>query len=237
MSRLRVAFAVLGVLFGVLSAARAEGSPKKKFFGQMEYWSTGGAFKGNEDAMNDALEFYRSLGIPTIESDYEVKPGMGFRFGLLAPDRGQSIQWGGSLGYVIGPKNSLFTFADDGLDFEYEELEERTKFIRLMCEAKTRVKFSGNAGIRLGAGLGLALGEIRQVYYYENSTFGFPIQGSESKTWTGITWELSPSLVFKAGNANVELGVAIAGFPKLSSEDAFNEFNWTPFGVRLGIEF
>ncbi len=89
--------------------------------------------------------------------------------------------------------------------------------------------------MRVGAGFGLARGKIEETY--SGKLYSTPFSGSASDTWTGVTWEISPSILFKAGQTNIELGVTYAVFPTLDENTEFFQFEWHPFGFHLGVEF
>lgn len=223
------------VLFGLMSLggrAVAESGRKMKFFGQIETWSTADAFDAAKDANKAVVEDPLS---PYFESSEKVDAGMGGRIGALSPIGENGFFLGESIGFIKGPKGT-FTVSDGNSPSDNNaRVEDKTSFLRIMAEARKHFSINKVLGLRLGAGIGLAMGKIEETF----SAFSSPLtfSGSSSDEWTGLTWEITPSILFKAGETNIELGVTYAAFPTLSENDNFYKFKWNPFGLHLGVEF
>jgi hypothetical protein len=213
---------------------------KLRFFGQLEYWTTDDAFEKNESELNEYVDSVVASLPPgfltTVNKEFNVDPGNGARLGVLYPVQ-PSVLIGGSLGYITGPKNKTSYYLSDGVDFETTAIEEKTTFVRALVEVRKHFKLTDALGLRLGGGIGIAQGKIKQSFFYNDSFGGGPFGNNPSKTWSGVTWELVPSLLVKAGKTNFEIGVAYADFPGLKEDSDFNKLDWTPFGIRLGLEF
>lgn len=223
---------LLALMFIGGGAAFAESSRKIKLFGQIEYWSTEDAFKDTKDAFTASVEDPDS---PFFEGSNKVDAGVGGRFGFLSPIAENGFLLGGSLGYIKGPKGT-FTLSDgDNPSTNNLHQEDETTFIRALAEARKHFTINEKVGIRIGAGLGLAKGKIEETY--SGKLFSTPFSGSASKTWTGVTWEISPSILFKAGETNIEFGITYASLPTLDEDAEFFQFKWNPFGFHLGLEF
>lgn len=69
------------------------------------------------------------------------------------------------------------------------------------------------------------------------SVLGLPPAGQVEKSWSGLTWEITPSIYIPSGTSKIELGVRLAGFPTFKQSGGFSEFKWNPFVVFLGVHF
>lgn len=231
----RMGWVVVSVMFALVffgGRAFAESGRTVKYFGQIEFWSTDDAFKDTKDAY---ISLYENPSAPFNKESNKIDPGVGGRFGFLSPIGEKGFLLGGSLGYIKGPKGT-FTLSD-GYTFSANNLrqEDETTFIRVLGEARKHFTVTEKVGLRIGLGFGLANGKIEETYSGEY--FTTPFSGSASKTWSGVTWEISPSVLFKAGDTNIELGVTYASFPTLDEDSDFFQFEWNPFGIHLGVEF
>jgi hypothetical protein len=63
--------------------------------------------------------------------------------------------------------------------------------------------------------------------------------------WSGFSYEIAPSLLFNAGNIEIEFGIACDGFPEIGSfknsvfwqTEYRKSYRWNPIGLRIGMEF
>ncbi|MBK8574588.1 MAG: hypothetical protein IPN90_02535 [Elusimicrobia bacterium] len=205
---------------------------KVHFFCQIETWSTADAFKESKEATKEILN---DPSLPFNESSVEIESGVGGRIGFLASMEEDGYLLGGSLGYIKGPTGT-FTFSDGNSPPNNEaRIEEKTSFIRIMAEGRKHFTLNKTVGIRLGAGLGFAIGNIEDTYTFFINPFRSSM--SQSQSWTGLTWELTPSILFKAGETNIEFGITYASLPTLGENDDFYEFKWNPLGLHLGLGF
>lgn len=223
-------------------AARAPYIPRPpRFTWQLDIWTRDGAFEDDEDAVKDFFQqTLPAAGYTSGTASVETSGGIGFRFGAIKPTR-WGLDLGGSLGYVIGPDQEI-KVAGRGASPGSGELSSRveTDFIRALAEAEKEFPLNRWMRLRLKAGLGFALGWIRAEDRASGSFvtgFGFAPEDDYSRSWSGLTWEFMPSLVFEGKTVDVEVGIGYAGFPTMKENDDFNEFEWTPAGLRLGLEF
>jgi opacity protein-like surface antigen len=245
------------VLLLAAPAARAD----VRFFTQLEYWTPAGAFEQAEDywdgtlaaqlaAVNANAPQFGAFG--ALDSD--ISEGLGARAGV-GVSAGGGWEWGGSLGYVKGP-SADFGYYTTIWDFSFSTTdpiatramsdEYDTSFLRLLLEGRKRFSLGGSMEFRLGAGAGLAKGNLQRTFRSLTHPNPAYIPGLDTvlsadvdESWTGFTWEAGPSVAFVREKWEAELAVVYASFPKTSkgAGQGFSEFKWNPLGVRLGVAF
>ncbi len=226
---------------------RSEGN-KITYFGAVEYLTYSDAFKEKEDAFNETVsQLKNSLTAgQTLTSNTESSGGVGFRVGALANVPTKGFQIGGSLGYIIGPSFiGNINFPLETLDIygnpvgttqvEIEQ-EENSSVIRLMTESKYCHSFGKNIQVRLGVGIGIANLHLEGK---SSDQIGSETVRSEfhSSNSIKLTWEIGPAIAYVTENLGIELALTYSQVPSAKNTETFREFDWNPFGVRLGVEF
>ena len=216
----------LAALLLLAGAAQAAGRPV--IFTQIEYWLEDDAFEKDEEGIDQV----KALGADKAEID--ISGGVGGRFGVFIQTAREGLEWGGSLGYIKGPEAdvSIFNAAPAGT----VEANAETSFWRLLLELRQRARVRDGLEVRLRGGLGVARGEI-EASGTSTGIFFLPGPDTVKNDWTGFTWEITPSIAFVGERMALDIGIALAGFPKMKENDDFNEFEWMPIGFRVGLEF
>lgn len=243
MKRWRLFSTVLAVSC-VAAGLRAE-YKKLTFFGQAEYLTYSDAFEKNEEAFDKMVDADRGdLGADeTLSSNKKTAGGVGFRIGALARTPIKGLTVGGSFGYIMGPSfegKETFVF-DDGSDFQTAAFKwkDESKLWRYMAESKYSLTLGEKIQGRLGFAIGLASLKVTEKFNADYS--GDFINGSftdkHSITTMKLTWEIGPAIAYVTDQIGVELALTYSHMPDAENKNTFQEFNWNPFGVRLGVEF
>lgn len=225
--------AVLG-LSCLVTGLHAE-SKKITYFGEVEYLTYSDAFEEKENTFNEWGWNIKTSG------------GAGVRAGILKTTLVKGLQMGGSLGYILGPSfEGNRSDVVESLDVEghvvgYVEIKSKVKdesnIWRLMAESKYSVPLGDRFQARLGFGIGVAMLHIEENI--SNELVGGPSFGSEnhSLNTTKITWEIGPGIAYVSGNIGIELALTYSQMPTAINNMTFQEFDWNPLGIRLGVEF
>lgn len=251
--KLMLAAAVVG---SVALGVRAE-EKRITYFGQIEYLTYSDAFEEKEGAVNKRFNQFRDqLLVPeeTMNTETDTTNGLGFRLGALTRTSIKGLTIGGSLGYILGPsfEGNLDSTFDDGVDVGTikENWETKSNIWRLMAETKYSVPMGEKFQARLGFGLGFAKLNIKDTYsrdltgvdigFYGDPTYpDYPYQASYDKSMstTKFTWEIGPAIAYVGESIGVELALTYSQLPSAEDMNTFQEFDWNPFGIRLGVEF
>lgn len=217
--------------------------PKKlvKGFMRLDTWVREKVYEQDKADAAAAVPGYLSIGYDSASAAAKETGGLGMRGGVFWLSRKRPVALGGSVGYVLGPDeevtlNAVSDFAEDG---RQQKLVE-TDFMRVMLEAQTRTPLTRRTELRIGGGVGLARGRIRQDTGNAGSfvsALEYPASQSNTRTWDGVTWEVSPALAFIGEVMQVELGLSYALFPSMDADNTFNAFDWSPVGLHLKFEF
>ncbi len=205
----------------------------------------GDKWKDNtQDAINGLVNI---SGYDTAAGTIKTNPGFGGRIGVKFPFKSvENADWGISLNVIKGPSSNIKVHAESTLTIPGNYTEKiDTSFFRLLLDFSKSFPLGSGADsnqtrFALGASIGAAQGRIEDKTTSAGSfvtIFGADPTTSDSKTWTGFTWEISPSLIIPSGTTEIEIGAKLAGFPKLKESDTVSEFNWTPMGVFCAIHF
>lgn len=247
------------VLFLSVAFVAQEGSAARlRPYTQLDYWTRDGAYNGAKDSLKEQLAQDRVIAGPGVvmpgRVSADVHAGWGGRLGLLVEPL-PGWEFGGNIGYVAGPRGDvnsrfdliepLFSTTEVAILRRTSE-QYKTSFWRLMLEGRKRFRLGRGLSLGLGAGAGVARGKLEKdrfdLLHANPLFFPFPdivTQESNSKSWTGFTWEAGPSLVYAGSSIDLELGVVYAAFPTMKRDDAksLSEFKWNPIGVRLAAMF
>ncbi len=238
----------LGIMCSLLVAGAAMGvraeDRRVHFFGQLEYLTYSDEFEKNEKSFSDYVsevsDSYGASGV--VSGSNETKAGTGVRIGAMvaAPIKGLTI--GGSLGYIMGPsyEGKMTSDYDNGFIafHENEKVKDTSNLWRLMAEAKYSVPMGEKFQARLGFGVGLATLKVEDKYSYEQTgDFEDSTSLNNSITTTKMTWEIGPAIAYVTDKIGVELAVTYSQMPSAEDMNTFQQFDWNPFGIRLGVEF
>lgn len=167
----------------------------------------------------------------SVNGKVETNAAVGFRlayFAALSP----SMDFGGSAGYISGPKSEgSLSVAGGGLSGVLG-LERSISFFRFLVEGRKRFPFSDRAAFSLGAGIGMANGRVSQDLTCTGSAC--TTNGSKttsSASWSGFTWEVSPEI----GYRSLIVGLKFAGFPKFGGNSDMSKIEWTSTGFQFGF--
>lgn len=239
--KVKVLFAIL--LMATVAGASAETGNGRFYLGLDVFTVADAADEWKKNA-SDAIDLLvNSVGYDSAGYKMETTAGIGARLGILFPFKNtENANWGGSIGYVKGPATDIDVHAESTLTTQGLDNEKiETSFIRMMFEiGKSFPVGSGTTRFRIGAGAGAAYGKIESEETASGSfvtVLGAPSSTTNSKTWTGFTWEINPSFIIPSGTTEIELGARFAGFPTLKKSDDFSKFNWNPFGVYGALHF
>ncbi|MBK8575448.1 MAG: outer membrane beta-barrel protein [Elusimicrobia bacterium] len=235
--KLMLATAVVG---SIAMGVRAE-DKKIKFFGQIEYLTYSDAFEKLEKSNDEGLSLAQANSdYSGISRDKDTASGTGFRIGALAATPMKGVSVGGSLGYIMGPEyNDTVGYTyDDGFDSytAKEKDENESNLWRLMAEAKYSYPMGEKFQARLGLGLGFANLKVENKYSYEDDSRD-SFSENKSISTTKLTWEIGPAIAYVGEKIGVELALTYSQMPSAENMETFQEFDWNPFGVRLGVEF
>lgn len=243
MKRWRLLSAVMAVSC-VATGVRAE-YKKLTFFGQAEYLTYSDAFEKNEALFKELVDADRaSLGVSeSLTSNTKTAGGVGFRIGAMARTPFEGLTVGGSLGYIMGPRfegkeNILF---DDGVNTQssIEKWEDESKLWRYMGETKMSLPVGEKLQVRVGFAMGVAALKVTEKVTVDEA--GDFVTGSatskHSISTMKLTWEIGPAIAYVTDQIGVELALTYSHMPGAEDLNTFQEFKWSPFGVRLGVEF
>lgn len=243
MKRWQMLSAVIAVTC-IASGLHAE-YKKLTFFGQAEYLTYSDAFEKAEDSFNKTVDSNK-MGLDpydTLTSNNKTAGGVGFRVGAMAATPVKGLTVGGSFGYIMGPsfEGKETIVHDDGTDvntYAYKWKDE-SKLWRYMGESKYSVPLGEKLQARVGFAIGLASLKVTQKYtedFYGDLTNG-SYSETHSNTTLKLTWEIGPAIAFVTDQIGVELALTYSQMPGAVDKNTFQEFNWNPFAVRLGVEF
>jgi hypothetical protein len=237
---------MLGLIFFAMGLHAKE--KKIIYFGQVEYLTYSDAFNKNEDKFNDwvnraseDLEAYESVG------NTKNSGGAGVRVGALAMTPVKGLQIGGSLGYIMGPefegKASISSYALDefgnpAAPYTIEHsVKDESDVWRVMAESKYTVPIGEKFQARLGFGFGVASLHIEEKV--SDKIVGGSTINSEnhSISTTKLTWEIGPAIAYGSSSMGIELALTYSQMPTAKDSRSFQEFNWNPFAILLGVEF
>jgi hypothetical protein len=231
-------FLLLSAVFAVgVGAAHAA---DRRFFAGLDYWMAGGVY----DDVEGILE---SSWSPPATSDVsaDISGAAGFRAGVLFPTPLKGLAAGGSLGYVLGPTGKFHSFAQTSTPSTWDETYEfKNGIFRVLPQVRYEVPLSEAFRLGLDAGAGLAF--VKTDADHACVATGSGICGSPndsaSQSFSGLTYEVGPSLIYEGSRVNLEFGVTYAGFPTekaalISGVSYVPEFKWNPVSVHVGVGF
>ncbi len=213
---------------------------KITFFGQAEYLTYSDAFEKAENSFNQMVNKTAAdtAGFGTVTSNVKTSGGAGFRIGAFAPSPLKTLMVGGSLGYVAGPsfKGEEKIQYDDESHYNTTS-EDTAKLWRYMGETKYSVPLGNKFQARLAFALGIAALKVKHKVTVDDSDAPGPVTTDHSISTMKLSWEIGPAIAYVTDRIGVELALTYAQMPSAENSNTFKQFDWNPFGVRLGVEF
>lgn len=211
---------------------------KLRFFVAPEYWLAGDAYDDTADLMAQGW-----MGTTGGVTD-DISGAAGMRAGAFYRTPVEGLDVGGSLGYVAGPTAKFHTYMATPFSTWDIHDDYENNFIRILPQVRQRLQVSESFDVRLNLGVGLALGSVKSDHTCVDTGAALcgSAKDSASKKFSGLTYEVGPSLSYTGRRVDIELAVTYAGYPTQKAElvngvSYIPEFKWTPLGVRLGVEF
>lgn len=239
--------ALLMTVLLTVGAAAVEAANGRVYLG-LDVFTVANAADKWEENTGDAVDLLVDyVGYDSAGYEMTTSAGLGARLGLTFPIADtEYAAWGASIGYVKGPASDIDVHAESTLTTQgvYNEQIE-TSYVRVLFELSKGFPIGSRSDDKqsrftIGAGLGAAYGKMESETTARGSfvtVLGAPSSQSDSKTWTGLTWEITPSVIIPSGTTEIEIGARFAGFPKLKESDDYSEFKWNPFGVFCALHF
>lgn len=227
----------IGALVVGMSAHAAKAETivvRPHIYAALDYFSPGNIKDSLQDGKEDLAEQINSVGVEGGEQE-ESKGALGARIGVLFPMKNRpSLRLGGSVGYVSGPTAKTEVKDADPSAPGSLSIEFKQRYLRALFEAAEYLPVSSHVFVKLGGGIGIANAETEQRYAGEGS---WEAIGTRSKSVTGITWEVSPALVFPTGRYEFEIGARYAYFPTIKKSDETYEVKYSGLAFYAGFAF
>lgn len=226
------------------SAAADGGGParharKTKYYVAYDYYLPGTSGDGLRDFNTTLAGNLDADGFTDIASHVDKKGGVGFRVGALHPLDPHAFL-GGSLGYIVGPNvSSQLTANSPGVGTGSATINENVGLLRAMVETSLRFPLGERCAFNLGTGWGLSFGKIEQTCTGAGTLAGTTACSSaaESRTWTGVTFDLTPSLSYRLDRAEVNLSLRYTSIPRYGGTASIAPIDWKTVGMALGASF
>lgn len=253
MTRLSFTPLLVTILSGAGSFSLAQPPRRVRYYTTVEYFLKDGAGRKAADAAKPAQADILSFGYDSTSVETKARGGFGVRAGafwqpfasrsLVLGEEPETFLIGGSLGYIGGPvvRQRLDAKSASQGDGSVSYVH-RTYFLRALAEAQARLPVNERLGLRLGMGVGLAHARSRASLSMSGSLASVSgVTGSERRSWTGLTWELSPSLSVPWGRRDLTLGLRYADFPRFKAKEnstaVMDSLDWNPWGFFLSASF
>ena len=222
---------------------------KGKFFGAVEWFDPGDAydtFQLNLPVQSVVVNQFTNQAI-SKSGGFGGRLGMIYPIKVTYPVEVTRAGLGFSLGFIHGPAADITVdLGSLGIGTGTGQVTANSSFYRLMLEFVKDIPLSSKgATFRLGAGAGLAIGELTTnidapgLAASALSTISTqqPVQGTTIVSWTGLSWELSPAITFYKGGTEFWLGLRYEVLPKLQGNNGQVAFEWNATGFYLGFGF
>lgn len=195
-----------------------------------EVFLPGNAGKGLEDDSMAAASQLNGIGYNTVTT-VETRTAVGFRAGLKA-NISEAFDLGFSAGYIIGPNSDATITARAGAFTGVLTDKRDVNFSRFLIEPTFNAPISESTAFHLGAGLGVANGNVKESFACTGNACRVSSWSTKS-SWTGFSWELSPYFT----TSHAMYGFRYAGFPKFSGNANNSKIDWSTFGLFAGVVF
>lgn len=203
---------IYGLFLAPLNAAPS------RFFMEGETFFPSGSEESFEKDLQ--LNILGRRNLPDVQTDFTP----GIRMGFLYPLRNTG-DFGFSADYIMGP-NSQATL-DTG--YSKTKLERDIGVARGLGEIALELPLGGEWMLQPGISAGLAFGKVRIK----------SASDSRSKSWSGLTWEISSGLVRRMKNTDLVLSLRYAGLPQYDDDPdkGFSPIDLDSFGISFRLIF
>lgn len=234
--------AALALLFITLPAACFGDEPqerKVRIFETVDVFWTGNADNALQSDSADAARELVNQGFDAAEATVQKQSAIGARVGVLIPvARVEGLDMGASVGYISGPNSKTILNARSAIFGQGFLVDDRRiQFLRGLAEAHYNLPLAGNWSMDLGAGAGAAMGFVRDSCSANGLLLNDCAFNYVTTSWTGFSWEASPSIVYKVNSTLLDFGMRYAGFPKFGGTNNTSRIVWRPLGIFLGAAF
>jgi hypothetical protein len=213
---------------------------EKRFFTRVDYWSAGKIFHNEEGRLQQRILNLYQAGPGNFSGTAQYANGYGVRFGALFPVIDDRFDWGWSLGYAKTPRGSFVLFKRySTITSMTEAYNHQAQIFRALSEYVIHQPLVGGVGVRLGAAIGYDSGHLKkEIHTYGTGSLA-STTGSSTVTgkWTGISWEISPGIVFSWGRFKAEIGASYTSFSTKKVEEDLGTFDFTMPGFFARAEF
>ena len=203
---------------------------KLKVFGSVDTFLPGNAGNGLRDDAQAAANQLGGAGY-AVTGTVETRAAIGGRLGVALPVN-SALDLGFSAGYIAGPNSDATLVARSGLLSATLSDQREIHFFRFLLEPRLNVPLGEKSAFHLGGGLGVAQGSVDETFTCAGNACLIASQ-EKSSTWSGFTWEVSPSVTMGHG----VLGIRYAGFPKFNGNANNSKIEWSTIGFFGGFEF
>jgi hypothetical protein len=163
----------------------------------------------------------------------QSKAAIGGRLGAMM-DLAEAFDVGLSAGYIAGPHSDSSILAVGGGKSATFSDSRDISFFRFLVEPTLNVKMGETSAFHLGTGVGIAQGRVQEAVACSGGACVVNNRlASNSSSWSGFTWEVSPYFSFK----EFMLGARYAGFPTFKGNSNNSKIEWTSVGFFSGFKF
>ncbi len=206
-----------------------------RYFVSYDYFFHDDGGKGLNDQLQTKSNTLLTQGYTTTDFSVNTQGAYGARFGALR-SLPHHFEAGFSAGYLLGPNMSSNFTAVGGPGPGGLTINRDVIYIRELVQGVYLIPVNKKFSVALGAGLGIATGRVSQGCQ-SSGTLVCPFV-SEQHTWTGFTYEISPSVRYRAGKLlDLRAGPRFAGFPTYSGNANSGRIEYQPFGFFFGALF
>lgn len=234
------AIAIGFALAAVRPATAAAAAPYHPFSVSIDIFGPGGASDESEKDFSDAVTALHQQGVGaarTIETHY----GVGARGDFFFPPR-NGWKVGLGAGYARGPKfKQVLNYSavpSIGLTAGGYTQETDLSFYRFLGETEVAIPVAQGVNLKLGGGAGIAFCTVRQDGSLAGGIAALATTAAKTEHWNGVTWEVSPSLIFTSSPAlDIEVGIRYAQFPTKNGSDDIARIKFSPLSAFLAFRF
>jgi opacity protein-like surface antigen len=205
-----------------------------KYFFSYDYFLPTNAGRGLKGQLKDQASALISSGYKTADVSLNVSGGTGARFGALHRVNSRA-DLGLSLGYIIGPTMNASLSASGGPGPGGLSISRDVVFLRYLAQGHLIFPLNNHWKALFGAGLGAATGVISRGCD-ESGTLTCSLRTAR-RTWTGFTWEVTPSLAYHLRRGDLRFGARYAEFPRYRGNGQIASIDWATFGFFIGATF
>jgi len=235
MKKIIVGVLLTGIVVSLTSSSYATKNKVKPFV-DLEMFLPGNVSDGTEADMKDGAQAIVNSGADSVSYKIETTAALGARVGVLFP-----VEFGDagvSVGYIAGPNSKTEMNINSTLVGNAGvNIDRKLTFIRVLGEFKKDMPINDNWTFKPSVGLGIAFGQSKETVTSATAYLASMAGDSYSKSWSGFTWEISPTFTRKYTTVDLNLAVKYAGFPKLKANDNVSKIDWSTLGFSIGLGF